>query len=46
MSRGARPSAHLLWREPVYLRRDDFLVGLAGLLIFVFWAAVIWRVIS
>jgi hypothetical protein len=28
------------------IRRDDLLVRAAGLLIVVFWAAVIWRVLS
>jgi hypothetical protein len=27
-------------------RRDDILVGLAGLLIFAFWAAVVWQVLT
>jgi hypothetical protein len=28
------------------LRRDDILVAVAGLLIFGFWAAVFWRILS
>jgi hypothetical protein len=28
------------------IRRDDLMVAVAGPLMFVFWAAVIWRVLS
>jgi hypothetical protein len=30
----------------MYARRDDVMVGVAGLLILAFWAAVLWRMLS
>jgi hypothetical protein len=30
----------------MYARRDDVIVGVAGLLILAFWAAVVWRMLS
>jgi hypothetical protein len=30
----------------MYARRDDVMVGVAGLLILAFWAAVVWRMLS
>jgi hypothetical protein len=30
----------------MYARRDDVIVGVAGLLILAFWAAVVWRMLT